>query len=155
MYDFRIFDILPRYAEKFPHPDALASKVNNQWIKISTIDFIANANYVSCGLLQAGIKAGDKIASISNNRYEWNFLDMGMLQIGAVHVPIYPTISEAEYRFILNDAEVKLVFVSSKELYDKISEIEEEEVCETGQNIEAISSDEVICWNLSPSSIHL
>ncbi|MEO6883088.1 MAG: long-chain fatty acid--CoA ligase [Bacteroidia bacterium] len=126
MYDFRIFDILPRYAEKFPQPDALASKVNNEWVKISTADFIVNSNFISCGLLQAGIKAGDKIATISNNRYEWNFLDMGMLQIGAIHVPIYPTISEADYRFILNDAEVKLVFVSSEELFLKIKNIASE-----------------------------
>ncbi|MCK5838933.1 MAG: long-chain fatty acid--CoA ligase, partial [Bacteroidales bacterium] len=75
------------------------------------------------GLLALGVKKGDKIATISNNRPEWNFIDMGALQIGAVHVPIYPTISEGDYKFILNHAEVKYVFVAGKELFRKIEPI--------------------------------
>jgi len=72
-------------------------------------------------LLALGINKGDKIASVSNNRYEWNFLDMGMLQIGVVHVPLYPTISETDYKFILNDAEVKMIVLSDETLFQKIN----------------------------------
>ena len=74
-------------------------------------------------MLQLGVKPGDKIATISNNRPEWNFLDMGILQIGAVHVPIYPTISESDYKYILAHSEVKYVFISGKEIMRKIEHI--------------------------------
>jgi long-chain acyl-CoA synthetase len=80
---------------------------------------------VSLGLLALGVEPGDKIANISNNRPEWNFLDFGMLQIGAVHVPIYPTITDEDYNYILNHAEVKYIFVSSAELYERIAKIAE------------------------------
>ena len=66
-----------------------------------------------------GISPGDKIAIISNNRPEWNFTDLGVLQIGAIDVPVYPTISENDLKFILTDADVKIVFVSSEELLPK------------------------------------
>jgi long-chain acyl-CoA synthetase len=70
-----------------------------------------------------GIKKGDKIASISNNRPEWNFLDMAIHQVGAIHVSIYPTISEADYQYILNHADVKMVFVAGWELLRKIENV--------------------------------
>lgn len=116
----RLFDLLPHMASQFPKQDALAGKENAEWVKYSTAQFIENANNLSYGLLALGIKREDKIANIANNRPEWNMADMGMLQIGAVHVPIYPTISEADYKYILNDAEVKIVFVSDLALYQKI-----------------------------------
>lgn len=122
----RIFDLLDYQSQKFPKADALASKVKGQWVKHSIGDFIENANNLSLGLMSLGIKKEDKIANISNNRPEWNFVDMGMLQIGAVHVPIYPTISESDYKFILNDAEVKIVFVSDEDLFKKIQNIKKE-----------------------------
>ena len=83
----------------------------------STID---NCNRVSYALLSMGLKKGDKIAIISNNRPEWNFTDFGISQIGAVSVPIYPTISSDEYAYILGHAEPKLIFISDKSLYEKI-----------------------------------
>ncbi len=120
----RIFDILPQYKENFiPKDDALAGKVNGQWKKYSIDQYIENANNISYAFLKLGIKKGDKIATITQNRPEWNFLDMGILQIGAVHVPIYPTISESDYKFILKHAEVKYVFVAGKELLTKIEHI--------------------------------
>lgn len=119
----RIFDILPRQLALFPNHDALCGKENNAWKQYSTIDFINGADEISLGLLAMGITKDDKIATISNNRPEWNMVDMGILQIGAVHVAIYPTISEHDYNFILNDAEVKLVIVSDAELLTKIENI--------------------------------
>ena len=95
--------------------------MNGAWLKISTDQFITIAENLAYGFINAGINKGDKIASIcSNNRIEWNFADMAILMTGAVHVPIYPTISDDEYKFIFNDAEIKHVFVSDKKLYDRI-----------------------------------
>lgn len=120
----RLFDFLTFYKENFkPKDDALAGKEKGKWVKYSIDQYIKTANNISYGLLKLGVKKGDKIATIANNRPEWNFIDMGTLQIGAVHVPIYPTISESDYKYILNHAEVKYVFVSGKELLKKIEHI--------------------------------
>jgi len=120
----RLFDLLPFYKKNFiPKDDALAGKVDAKWVKYSIDQYIDYANNLSYGLLELGIGKGDKIATISNNRPEWNFLDMGVLQIGAIHVPIYPTISESDYKYILKHSEVKYVFISGKELLRKIEHI--------------------------------
>jgi long-chain acyl-CoA synthetase len=120
----RIFDLLPWYKNNFkPKDDALAGKEDGNWVKYSIDQYIEAANNISYAFLRLGVKKGDKIATITLNRPEWNFLDMGILQTGAVHVPIYPTISESDYKYILKHAEVKFVFVSGKELLDKIKHI--------------------------------
>ncbi|MBX9850761.1 MAG: long-chain fatty acid--CoA ligase [Cytophagaceae bacterium] len=117
----RVFDLLPYQLEKFPQPDAIVNKVNGQWVKYSTQDLIKAANDISLGLIKLGIKKDDKIAIISSNRPEWNFVDYGVQQLGAVSVPMYPTITEEDYRFIFQDAGVKIVFVSNEELYQKVT----------------------------------
>jgi long-chain acyl-CoA synthetase len=120
----RLFDLLTHYKEKFrTKDDVLAGKENGKWVKYSIDQYIEYADNISYGLLQLGVKAGDKIATISNNRPEWNFLDMGVLQIGAIHVPIYPTISESDYKYILAHSEVQYVFVAGKDLLRKIQHI--------------------------------
>lgn len=120
----RIFDLLPNYKEKFkPKNDVLAGKEDGKWVKYSIEQYIEAASNISYAFLKLGVKKGDKIATITQNRPEWNFLDMGILQIGAVHVPIYPTISESDYKYILKHAEVKYVFVAGKELLQKIKHI--------------------------------
>lgn len=117
----RTFDFLQRYQEKFLHKDdALAGKVNGQWVKYSSQQYIENSNFVSYGLLALGLKKGDKIATISNNRPEWNFLDMGMAQLGIIHVPIFTTLEQKGYEKILAHSEAKFVFVSDKALSNKI-----------------------------------
>jgi len=124
MDSMRIFDIPYLQKEKFPKEDCIASKVNGTWLKISTQQFITTAENLAYGFLDAGINKGDKTASVcSNNRIEWNFVDMATLMTGAIHVPIYPTISDGEYKFIFTDAEVKYVFVSDEKLYARIKEI--------------------------------
>ncbi len=119
----RVFEIIPQLLEKYNKPDALAAKENGQWVKYSTQQFADSANYVSYGLLGLGIEREDKIAIISNNRPEWNFADYGIQQCGAVSVPIFPTISENDLTFILNDAKVKYIFVSSADLYKKVKAV--------------------------------
>lgn len=122
----RIFDVVYYQQANFPKKDALTAKINGEWIPTSTEKYIENANLASKGLLKLGIKPGDKVAMISNNRPEWCMMDVGIAQIGAINVPVYPTISEADYKFIFNDAEVKLCFVSDEEILGKVNQIKSE-----------------------------
>jgi long-chain acyl-CoA synthetase len=120
----RIFDLLPYIKENFEwQDDQLAGKIDGEWRKYSIDDYIEYSNNVSYGLLAMGIQKGDKIAIISGNRPEWNFLDIGIQQIGAVPVPIYPTISESDYEHILNLSEVKIIFSEGAELLAKLQPI--------------------------------
>ncbi len=119
----RIFDLLQYSKQKYQKEVAIAGKENGKWITYSSEEYCEQVNSISYGFLKLGIKPKDKIATITNNRPEWNFIDMAALQIGAIHVPIYPTISQSDYRYILNHAEVKLIFVAGEEMYRKISEI--------------------------------
>jgi len=120
----RLFDILPHYAESFkPKDDVLAGKDNGNWIKYSIKDYISHADNISYGLLQLGIKPGDNVATISGSRPEWNLVDMGIQLAGAIHVPIYPTISENDYKYILEHADVKVIFVSGRDTYRKIEHL--------------------------------
>ena len=118
----RVFDIIYSQRKRFPKSDSVANKVKGEWIKFSTDDYIQTGTEVSFGLLKMGIQKDDKIAIISQNRTEWNFIDLGIQQIGAISVPLYPNITVEDYRFILKDSESKLVFVSNKEIFDKVTE---------------------------------
>jgi len=119
----RLFDIPYYQVEKFPQRDAFCDKKDGKWTPVSTQEYIDQANSVSRGLIELGIQPGDKIALISNNRSEWNICDIGIQQVGAIGVPVYPTISEEDYAYIFNDAEVKLCIVSDQELADKVNAI--------------------------------
>lgn len=119
----RIFDILPYQKFKNFNKVALSGKENDEWVTYSTDDFLNTANLVSYALMALGLGKNDKIATISNNRPQWNMFDFGILQIGAVQVAIYPTISEHDYKFILNDAGVKLIMVSDLDLAQKMRNI--------------------------------
>jgi long-chain acyl-CoA synthetase len=119
----RTFDFAYYQLDKFPQDDCFVDKRNGKWIKTSTKEYIDKAMAMSRGLIKLGIKPGDKVALISNNRSEWNISDVALLQIGAVSVPIYPTITEKEYTYIFNNAEVKLCIVSDEELFEKVTNI--------------------------------
>jgi long-chain acyl-CoA synthetase len=131
MQDFsRLFDIPYYQLEKYPQKVCLAGKegsaVSKTWRRYSTKDVIDITNRLSVGLMRAGIKKDDKVALIANNRPEWNFIDLAIQQIGAINVPIYPTITERDYAFIFNDAQVKLCFVSDEGLLYKVRNIKPE-----------------------------
>ncbi len=116
----RTFDIVDRLVKEFRREDALAVKRNGKWEKFSTLQYKEFADNFSYGLLASGFKKGDKIVTIINNRPEWNFVDVGMAQIGVVHVPIYANLGETEYEHILTHSDAKMVMVSSAEFYQKI-----------------------------------
>jgi len=120
----RVFDLLDNYKEKYLFKDdAIAGKENGQWIKYNVSEYIEQSNLVSCGLLAMGLQIGDRIATISNNRPEWNFMDMGMCQAGIIHVPIYPTISKDDYYYILTHCKPRILIISDRLLYEKIRPI--------------------------------
>ncbi len=117
----RLFDFPYYQLEKNNIPAALVTKYDGEWIKTSTQEYIDKSNAISRALLRLGIQKNDKIAVISSsNRTEWNIMDIGVLQVGAQNVPIYPTISAEDYAYILNHSEAKYCFVSDAEVYAKI-----------------------------------
>lgn len=120
----RIFDF-PYYQLETFHLDAsLSTKYGDKWESISSQEYVNQANAISRGLLRLGVKPNDKIAVISStNRTEWNIIDIGILQLGAQNVPIYPTISKEDYYYILNHCEAKICFVSDIEILEKINEV--------------------------------
>ena len=120
----RIFDFPQYQLEKFNLDKAFTTKYNGKWESISSQEYINQYNKISRGLLKLGIKPNDKIAVIStNNRTEWNILDIGILQIGAQNVPIYPTICKEDYEYILNHSEAIYCFVSDSSILEKLNQI--------------------------------
>jgi len=119
----RLFEFPYYQLEKFNSiPDALVTKQNGVWTKTSTQEYITKANAISRALLRLDIKKNDKIAIISsNNRTEWSIMDIGILQTGAQNIPIYPTISEVDYEYILNHSESIYCFVSDAEVLRKLN----------------------------------
>jgi len=122
----RLFDFIYQQQENFTQEKCYVFKKENNWKSISTQQFLEQANIASRALLNLGIKPNDKIAVISsNNRPEWHVLDIGALQIGAQNVPLYPTLAEKDYEYIINHSDAVYCFVSDKELLSKVTAIKE------------------------------
>lgn len=120
----RLFDFVHHQSQHHPIPDALVTKKDGKWIKTSSAEYLAQANAVSRALLKLGVQAGDKIAVISSsNRSEWHILDCGVLQTGAQNVPVYPTISEEDYAYILDHSGSVYCFVSDAEILEKLNSV--------------------------------
>ena len=137
----RLFDFVYHQQKNHNIPDALVTKHDGQWVKTSTDEYIAKANTISRALLKMGIQKNDKIAVISsNNRTEWHIMDVGILQTGAQNVPIYPTISEEDYEYILNHSGAIYIFVSDEEVLRKVNLIR--------HNIPLLKA--VFCFNTIP-----
>lgn len=124
MQQTRVFEVLDKIKARFSHKDdMLACKTPQGWRKYGIDEIIEQVNAVSSALLEAGIKTGDKVGIMANNRPEWNFVDYGCQQIGAVLVPIFPTVGKSDLEFILNHAEIKHLFISSEEIFKKIKAV--------------------------------
>lgn len=120
----RLFDFPYYQQETYDLQVALATKKNGVWEKTSSQEYIAKANAVSRALLRMGVQKDDKIALItSTNRTEWNIMDIGILQTGAQNVPVYPTIAEEDYEYILNHSGSIYCFVSDTEVLQKVNAI--------------------------------
>ncbi len=128
----RLFDCLPINLEKGSYPDNLSAKENGEWKKYSTTEIAATVDKLSLGLLELGISGGDrtpegmdKVGIVAKNRPEWIMVDLAVQKTGAILAPIYPTISVNELEFILNDAQVKIVFVDNEELFHKVLSVKD------------------------------
>lgn len=119
----RLFDVIDHQLENFPQETAISDKTTGKWKSYSSVEVKEIVDKVSLALLSLGYGPSDKIAIISKNRAEWNFVDLAALQIGAVIVPLYPNMSEDNYRFIFTDSNVKLVFVENEQLLEKVNNV--------------------------------
>ncbi|MCM4156536.1 AMP-dependent synthetase/ligase [Gramella sp. AN32] len=120
----RLFDFPYYQLKNFPLDKAFGTKYNGVWKTISTQEYIDQANTISRGLLNLGVQPNDKIAIISSsNRTEWSIMDIGIMQLGAQNVPIYPTISEEDYEYVLSHSGAIYCFVSDKEVLEKVNKI--------------------------------
>jgi long-chain acyl-CoA synthetase len=119
----RTFDLLDRYKELYIKDDALCFKQDGVWTKFSTRQYIEYSYNFCYGLYELGFRKGDKIISVSANRPEWNFIDMGMSMIGVVHVPVFASLSAAEYDYIIRNSGARLVIISDRRLYKTIAPV--------------------------------
>ncbi|MEL4307662.1 AMP-dependent synthetase/ligase [Joostella sp. CR20] len=122
----RLFDFPYHQLEKYNLDIAFSTKYGDEWVHTSSQEYVDKANQFSRGLLRLGIQPNDKIAVITHtNRTEWHIADIGILQVGAQNVPIYPTISEEDYEYILNHSEATYVIVSDNEILEKLNAIKQ------------------------------
>ena len=120
----RLFEILTYYSETFPdQKTALSIKTSKGWDSYSPEEYLRITNNLSYAFIKLGIMPSDKVGIISTNRPEWNMLDMAIMQIGAITVPVYPTISEDDYKYIINHSEMKLAVIEGHEVMTKFSNI--------------------------------
>ena len=122
-YAKRLFDVPYHQVKNYPNATMFATKIAGEWIGTSTQQFLDEVMLVSRGLIALNVQKGDRVSVSANNRVEWNIFDIAVQQIGAILVPLYPTSSESDYSFIINNASVKLIVVSNKELFDKVEKI--------------------------------
>lgn len=119
----RLFDLIPYQIATFDKEISLAKKENGEWITYSSRKVKEIVDNLSLGLISLGISPGKKVAIISENRPEWNFVDLAIQQIGAISVPMYPTISSDDYAYIFDHAEVEMIFVGDQSIYEKAAEV--------------------------------
>jgi long-chain acyl-CoA synthetase len=122
----RLFDLPQLQLDNFSQAGMFVTKVNANWDKLSTLEFVGLVKDYSNALIGMGVQAGDNIGLVSSNRFEWNAMDFAIQQVGAIVVPLYPNISEKDYVYIFNDASLKIAIVGTDELYNKINGVRSE-----------------------------
>lgn len=122
----RLFDIPYYQLERFPNDNMFVTKTAGSWVSMSTATFLTKANEMSLALLALGIEKGERVALISTNRVEWNVMDIALQQIGAIVVPLYPTISSEDYKYIFNDASMRYAFVGNSEILERLNAVKSE-----------------------------
>jgi len=120
----RIFDLLELYKDEYRSiEDVFNIKKNGSWVHFSADDYVRKSNLISLGLMALGVTKGTRVATVMNNCPEWNFFDMGILQAGAIQVPVYPTISEENYRYIFKDSDIEYLIFSDEKIYNRIKQV--------------------------------
>lgn len=122
----RIFDLTDHIKSKFPDmPNVFSAKINGEWENYSIKEYIMHSENCALGLMELGLSPGDKIITVTNNRPEWNFADIGISSAGFIHVPIYPTISDEEYEHILQHSEAKVIICETNDLHSRLKPVAE------------------------------
>ncbi len=132
----RLFDLIPYQISKYDKEVTLARKENGNWTTYSSRDLKEITENLSLAFLKTGITSGDKVAIISNNRPEWNFVDFALQQIGAISVPMYPTITSEDYAYIFDHADVKMIFAGDQDIFDKAKPVAGDRIIYTFDKIE-------------------
>lgn len=122
----RIFDLVENLKTNYEDKNVLVAKKDGDWVYYNVSEYLKFSKQFALGLMALGFKKGDKVVTVTNNRPEWNFVDMGMSMVGVVHVPIYPTISDEEYRFILKHSDARLLLISDVSLFNRLNSIANE-----------------------------
>jgi len=136
----KTFDLLERFKNLFDQKeDTLCAKQDGAWVKYSSRDYIDYSYNFSYGLLELGLQKGDKIITVTNNRPEWNFVDMGMAMIGIIHVPVFTSLNTADYQYIISHSEAKMLMVSDQKLWKIISP----SIAASDQSLLVYSFDEI------------
>lgn len=117
----RTFDLLEKLVQKFPKDDILTKKTKEGWIKYSSLDYYEYSHKLAYAFLATGLQPEDKVISITNNRPEWNFTDMGLTLAGMIYVPVYSTLSDDDYLHIIEHSDAKAIFLGSEALVKKIA----------------------------------
>ena len=117
----RTFDLLEKLVKEYPKDDILSRRVNGKWIKYSSDSYYRHSHLLAYAFLALGLKKDDKVITISNNRPEWNFIDMGLNLANCVHVPVYSTLSNDDYLYILNHSDAKAIFLGGEAVVKKIT----------------------------------
>ncbi len=156
----RVFDLLKYNLENFPKPEFISGKIRGEWYKYSTADFVATTDSLSKGLAGIGVGKGSRVAVMSPNRPEWNICDYAIMQLGAYQIPLYPTLAEHDVKFIIEDAEISIVFVADITLYEKVkkvvAEVKHEVKVYTLDKVEGVSNwQELVDAGNSDTSIDL
>lgn len=119
----RVFDLLKYNLENFPKDEFVSGKINGKWHKYSTAQFCKEVDWLSSGLTTKGVAKGSRVAVMSANRPEWNICDYAIMQLGAYQIPLYPTLAEHDIKFIIENAEITIVFVGDENLFKKLTEV--------------------------------
>lgn len=119
----RVFDLIKYNLENFPKDEFISGKINGSWNKYSTQSFAEITDLLSKGLAMNGIKKGSRVALMSSNRPEWNICDYAIMQLGAYQIPLYPTLAEHDVKFIVENAQIEIVFVGDEALYQKMQNV--------------------------------
>ena len=123
--DLRLFDLARRQLDLYPNLSIFAHKKDNEWKEIKSAEFIAEVDAISKGLIELGVKPQEKVGLIADSSIEWHIMDFAIQQVGAVCVAMYPNITDTDYQYIFNDAEIKLCVVSNKNLYNRITALQD------------------------------
>ncbi|MCR4681521.1 MAG: long-chain fatty acid--CoA ligase [Bacteroidales bacterium] len=119
----RIFDILEVISAQYEKPDFFARRDGEGWKTYSIQDYVNYSHVIASALLELGFEKGDKIVTIMRNRPAWNFLDMGIMLAGMIHVPVYPTLNPDEYKYILNHCDCKCIVFGQDAIYKRVAGI--------------------------------